>query len=531
MKLFVAVYDDARLLPHFLRHYTKLGVDHFYVAVGPGMDEHVRPYSHDHPIVIYDALDVLDSVFGGHSAVDQMRHQHQSDGEWVFIVDLDEFVEFTVPITSIIAHAERDDANAVRGIMFDRFARNGQLIGFDPDSDLNEIYPVRSRFTAVVMGGDDAKCVLVKGLLRAVKAHHRFAGERLASTTLNISHYRCHENTINRLKVVVDGGGYFADQNIRAIEHYEIYGRFNWRSFGGRDDGRFPSDAEVFDERSYLIQHPDVRCAVEGGTFQSAWDHYEHHGRAESRSLRWHKANLPMPSQSQIGALERVEFDLLANGGFVASKLIIPVASDYDVSLRLGTTDVPTFFQIFSEREYDSADLPVSAQTIVDLGANIGLAAVFFGLKYRKATVVCIEPEATNFQALVGNTIGLGNRVICKRAAVWTADGTVGLNTEKLGHWGARICREGDTTQSITMDSLLRSFPIIDILKVDIEGTEIDIFATNSEEWLSRVKMVIVEPHDWLRPGCEAAVREALDDFEELAPRGENLFFRRIQSI
>ena len=33
MKLFVAIYDDARLLSHFLKHYAKAGVTDFFVAL------------------------------------------------------------------------------------------------------------------------------------------------------------------------------------------------------------------------------------------------------------------------------------------------------------------------------------------------------------------------------------------------------------------------------------------------------------------------------------------------------------------
>jgi hypothetical protein len=43
------------------------------------------------------------------------------------IVDLDEFVEFMPYIHDIVSAAEHDDANVVRGIMYDRFAIDGKL--------------------------------------------------------------------------------------------------------------------------------------------------------------------------------------------------------------------------------------------------------------------------------------------------------------------------------------------------------------------------------------------------------------------
>ena len=35
MKLFVCIFSDARLLPHFLSHYTRFGVSEFHIAAPP----------------------------------------------------------------------------------------------------------------------------------------------------------------------------------------------------------------------------------------------------------------------------------------------------------------------------------------------------------------------------------------------------------------------------------------------------------------------------------------------------------------
>jgi hypothetical protein len=79
------------------------------------------------------------------------------------------------------------------------------------------------------------------------------------------------------------------------------------------------------------------------------------------------------------------------------------------------------------------------------------------------------------------------------------------------------------------MRSLLgrSGFPRIDVLKVDIEGAELELF-TGPTDWLASVDCVVVETHDRFRPGSDAAVREALAaDFVELPRSGENLVFRR----
>ena len=48
----------------------------------------------------------------------------------------------------------------------------------------------------------------------------------------------------------------------------------------------------------------------------------------------------------------------------------------------------------------------------------------------------------------------------------------------------------------------------LDLLKLDIEGAEYDVFTREPERWLSRVHMILVELHDRYRPGCTEAMAE-----------------------
>ena len=44
LKLFTTIYDDARLLGHFLAHYDRAGVTQFFIAVAEGHGSAVRPF-------------------------------------------------------------------------------------------------------------------------------------------------------------------------------------------------------------------------------------------------------------------------------------------------------------------------------------------------------------------------------------------------------------------------------------------------------------------------------------------------------
>ena len=67
----------------------------------------------------------------------------------------------------------------------------------------------------------------------------------------------------------------------------------------------------------------------------------------------------------------------------------------------------------------------------------------------------------------------------------------------------------------------------IDLLKIDIEGSELQLFSRGSEKWLSRVDFIVIELHDRFVSGCSRAFYSALASWQfsqEL--RGENVFVR-----
>jgi tRNA1(Val) A37 N6-methylase TrmN6 len=58
------------------------------------------------------------------------------------------------------------------------------------------------------------------------------------------------------------------------------------------------------------------------------------------------------------------------------------------------------FEDVILEKAYD---YPIffSPRTIVDVGANCGMTSVFYANQYPDATVTAVEPERSNYEALV----------------------------------------------------------------------------------------------------------------------------------
>ena len=194
----------------------------------------------------------------------------------------------------------------------------------------------------------------------------------------------------------------------------------------------------------------------------------------------------------------------------VPSEITAPVpGSNGRVFLRLGTSDLVTYISILRDAQYD---FPVPAQpsVIVDAGANIGLASIWFARKCPNSRIFAIEPEPDNF-AMLERNVGTYSSIVPIRAALWNREGTVNIKPDpscaKYHRW-AWMTHEGpgESVRAVTIPSLMSEHGLdhIDILKVDIEGAEKEVF--ESCDWISRISVLMIETHDSFRPGCSAAV-------------------------
>src|SRR3984893_1559612 len=95
------------------------------------------------------------------------------------------------------------------------------------------------------------------------------------------------------------------------------------------------------------------------------------------------------------------------------------------VHLRMQTSDPSTYAEILLRGEY-AFDLPFSPRTIVDAGANIGMASIYFAHKYPQAKIIAIEAEASNFDILTRN-VRPYPAIISVHAALWNRDGEISV--------------------------------------------------------------------------------------------------------
>jgi len=196
--------------------------------------------------------------------------------------------------------------------------------------------------------------------------------------------------------------------------------------------------------------------------------------------------------------------------------------------------DNASFKEIFFDQEYliEYPKWMYSKQlNIIDAGANIGFASVFFANKFKNANIISIEPDEENFKWLKKNTTDYkGVRPL--NGAIWFENENVQIFDESWGSRGYMVdkeTRKGEKSiKGYTVDTIMKMFKLehIDIFKIDIEGSEKDIFQYNFENWIPKTRIIIIELHDRMKEGCSEIVFKTMKKFEfDHYNHGENIVF------
>jgi FkbM family methyltransferase len=144
--------------------------------------------------------------------------------------------------------------------------------------------------------------------------------------------------------------------------------------------------------------------------------------------------------------------------------------------------------------EYGQLDLPRDPEWIIDGGAYIGDTAAYFLSRYPKVNVIALEPGAESYKMAHQNLKPYKERAILLNQGLWGSDTTLKFGGDL---WGASVRKDGYEINCVSIPTLLRLYriPKVDILKLDIEGAEENLFASAPEKWLPLVDHILIETH------------------------------------
>jgi FkbM family methyltransferase len=199
----------------------------------------------------------------------------------------------------------------------------------------------------------------------------------------------------------------------------------------------------------------------------------------------------------------------------------------HPIHFRNNYSDLAIFEQVFINKEYN-LNLNFTPKSILDLGANVGYASLYFTYKFPNANIIAVEPETNNFKQAKKNVEQYEN-ITLLQGAVWHNNDDLFLVDNGLGEAGFMVSNNNGNAgiKSYTINDLKAQLNAteIDIVKIDIEGAETEIFGKNND-WIKHTKIIIVETHDRYRKGTSKAVFKAMVEHDfSLELSGENLIF------
>lgn len=193
-------------------------------------------------------------------------------------------------------------------------------------------------------------------------------------------------------------------------------------------------------------------------------------------------------AKNKPASIEDTNYKILINGKKI------------DLNLRTFTGDIDIFYEVFWEQCYK---IPTSLKinqyrNIVDLGANVGLASIYFKTLHPTAKIFAVEMEPDNYLQLEKNILRFKHTYPIFGAIYDEQKNITISNTEFAYNFRIGESNDNDafTVATLTMHDLMANHQIeeIDLLKIDIEGAEQRILGYNNE-WLSKVNSILIELH------------------------------------
>lgn len=181
--------------------------------------------------------------------------------------------------------------------------------------------------------------------------------------------------------------------------------------------------------------------------------------------------------------------------------------------LLISETLLDDVYGVFDDAKHDSV--------FVDIGAAIGDLTTRFGYLYPKSTIVGVEPSLRTFALLSKNTsdnnlknvktinkaVGAEKKYILNLSSVIGCD-TLSDEKNMYEKQDKMEKIEGITLSEIFETSLKGK--VVDFLKIDCEGAELDIIKTIKEDDFSKIRRIAIEYHNHITPNEDKIIAELL---------------------
>jgi len=163
-------------------------------------------------------------------------------------------------------------------------------------------------------------------------------------------------------------------------------------------------------------------------------------------------------------------------------------------------------------------DFIKNSKKIIDAGANIGAFIEYVRLKNKNIErIIAIEPVPETFGYLNSNFEF--PELVKINKALYSDITTIQIFSSDNASVGSSIIKSNDNdstfidVETITLESIVEEYGNFDLLKLDIEGAEFDVFETLNIETLQKIDKIILEYHH--NDQEDIKLRKVLDKLDE----------------
>lgn len=192
--------------------------------------------------------------------------------------------------------------------------------------------------------------------------------------------------------------------------------------------------------------------------------------------------------------------------GFIKDgKVTYHLKGGSSLTLRTHSSDTIVFNDIWLQGVYDIPGFDWSGvKTVVDIGAHVGIFALYCAAHAPSAKIVAAEPEPENLALLHANVENnhLQNRVSIEPAGVAGTAGRLRLNVMPGRGECNSLYRQTEQSYGIdvpvvTLQDLFTRYNIghCDLLKMNCEGAEYEIFYNLPDEYFRRISCMAINYH------------------------------------
>lgn len=192
---------------------------------------------------------------------------------------------------------------------------------------------------------------------------------------------------------------------------------------------------------------------------------------------------------------------LLLYFGLLRDDRIFVFRNNFKAKIRAGTTDFYVLTNVWLLEEYDNKKLQIGKDdTVIDIGAHIGLFTIYVSQFCTNGRIYCYEPIKENYDLLACNIElnNIKNATIFQNAVTDKSSlARIFLNQDAAAHSAFTKSSEYVDIMSVSLKDIIDSNKIekCDLLKLDCEGSEYIILNSLPESYFGHIKKIVMEYH------------------------------------